>query len=88
MSQSASSPRARQSLRRLSSPHALDFSSRLLHRGNDGVLTFQEFVEVAREVVREQPDRSAVYLAALVALDMGAPDEDDVGHRKVVPSAN
>ena len=88
MSQSASSPRARQSLRRLSSPHALDFSARLLHRGSGGSLTFREFVDVAKEVVREQPDATAVFLAALVALDMGAPDEEDTPRRPSRPSAN
>ena len=78
MSSSASSPTTRNSLRLLASPHALDFSSRLLDRGTDGILTFREFVATAREFVHEQPDRSAIYLAALVALDIGAPDEDEL----------
>ena len=73
MSSSASSPAARRSLRRLTCPHALDFSTRLLERGANGVLTFREFVDVARAVGREQPDESAGYLAGLVALDMGSP---------------
>jgi len=76
MTTSASSPHARASLRRLSAPHALEFGARLLERGADGMLTFREFVSTARDFVREQPERCATYLAALVALDMGAPDED------------
>jgi hypothetical protein len=79
--------RARASLRRLTTPHALDFSARLLDRSEDGVLTFREFVRTARELVREQPDRSATYLAALVALDMGAGDEDGAPPRPA-PSRN
>lgn len=73
----ASSPVARHSLRLLSCPHALEFGSRLLSRDHDGVLTFREFLDVARDLVREQPDESAFYLATLVALDMGSPDEDE-----------
>jgi hypothetical protein len=30
----------------------------------------------AREIVGERPDETAIYLAALVALDIGAPDDD------------
>jgi hypothetical protein len=51
-------------------PHALHFGSRLLHRGTGGVITFREFVDVARELVAQRPEQTAVYLAALVALDM------------------
>ena len=76
MSPSPSSPQARASLRRLSAPFAIDFSARLLARSNDGVLTFRAFVHTARDFVREHPDRCATYLAALVALEMGAPDDD------------
>ena len=61
---------AHDSLRRLTTPHALNFGSRLLHRGGGGVITFREFVTVARELVKQMPEQSAVYLAALVALDM------------------
>jgi len=74
---SASSPHARASLRRLTAPHAITFSARLLQRSSKGVLTFRAFVQTARELVREEPDRCATYLAALVALEMGAPDDDD-----------
>ena len=67
---------ARNSLRRLATPHAIDFGARLLHKGTAGVISFREFIAVAREYVSERPDQSAVYLAALVALDMGSPEED------------
>lgn len=77
MRPSLPSPAARESLRRLSTPHALDFGSRLLHRGTGGVLTFREFVVVAREFLAERPEQGAIYLAALVALDMAAADEPD-----------
>lgn len=73
----ASSPHARHSLRLLACPHALEFGSRLLSCEHDGLLTFHEFLTVARDLVREQPDDTAFYLATLVALDMGAPDEDE-----------
>ena len=76
MHHSASSPHARATLRRLTAPHAIDFSARLLHRSRDGVLTFRAFVTTAREMVRDQPDRCATYLAALVALEMGATDDE------------
>jgi hypothetical protein len=55
------------------------------------VLTFRAFVQTARELVREEPDRCATYLAALVALEMGAPDEDGGptgGSRRPGPSRN
>lgn len=87
MTTSASSPHARASLRRLSAPHALDFGARLLQRSAGGTLTFREFVTTARELVREQPERCATYLAALVALDMGAPD-DEPPMRAAEPSRN
>ncbi|MEO6597159.1 MAG: hypothetical protein ABIP94_20640 [Planctomycetota bacterium] len=70
-----SHPAARNSLRRLTTPHALNFGSRLLHRGSGGVITFREFVAVAREYMDQLPEQSAVYLAALVALDMGSEEE-------------
>ena len=87
MTTSASSPHARASLRRLTTPHALDFSARLLERSHDGVLTFREFVRTARDFVREQPERSATYLAALVALDIGAADDEPAPLRSE-PSRN
>ena len=83
---SASSPHARASLRRLTAPHAITFSARLLQRSSQGVLTFRAFVQTAREFVREEPDRCATYLAALVALEMGAPDDDaERGDRSARP---
>lgn len=77
---------ARESLRRLAVPHALHFGSRLLHRGSGGVITFREFVDVARELVAQRPEQTAVYLAALVALDMHA--DGDTDHRDHAPSTN
>ena len=77
---------ARESLRRLATPHALAFGSRLLHRGNGGVLTFREFLAVARELVTQLPDQTAIYLAVLVALDMGS--DDDQRSQPPTPSVN
>lgn len=79
-------PTARESLRRLATPHALAFGDRLLCRGKGGVITFREFVAVAREWVTQLPDQTAVYLAALVALDMGGDDEPTT--RPAKPSTN
>jgi hypothetical protein len=76
---------ARESLRRLATPHAIDFGTRLLHRGSGGQIPFREFLAVARDFVNERPDQSAVYLAALVALDMAGSDETV---RPAPPSAN
>lgn len=64
----------RLSLRRLSAPHALCFGNTLLERGCNGSISFGAFVDVARDWVAERPEESALYLAALVALDMS----DDV----------
>lgn len=66
----------RASLRRLAVPHAIDFGARLLSRGHGGVISFREFVAVARTFVAERPEDSAVYLATLVALDIGRGDDD------------
>ena len=78
-------PVARDALRRLLLPHALDFGTRLLHRGSSGVITFREFVAVARDFLAERPEQGAIYLAALVALDMSAPDG---GERRPVVSTS
>ncbi len=67
---------ATESLRRLTMPHALRFSSELLLRGSGGIITFREFLAVAREFVARSHDDAAMFLAALVALDMA--NEDDV----------
>lgn len=77
---------ARESLRRLATPHALAFGSRLLHRGSGGVLTFREFLAVARELVTQLPEQTAIYLAVLVALDMGS--DDDQRSQPPAPSVN
>ncbi len=77
---------ARDSLRRLATPHAIHFGSCLLHRGKGGVITFREFVAVAKELVTQRPEQTAVYLAALVALDMQ--NESDQIDAARAPSAN
>ena len=77
---------ARASLRRLTTPHALAFGTRLLSRGTDGTITFREFLAVARELVTRRPEQSAVYLAALVALDMGS--DDNLLAERSQPSPN
>jgi hypothetical protein len=74
----AQSHAARDSLRRLATPHAIDFGTRLLHRGHGGTISFREFLAVAREFVEQRPAQSAVFLAALVALDMGEAEADPV----------
>ena len=84
-------PVARDALRRLLTPHALDFGTRLLHRGSSGVITFREFVAVARDFLNERPEQGALYLAALVALDMSTPDAGADGgapRAPVCPSCN
>jgi hypothetical protein len=78
---------ARASLRRLATPHAIDFGTRLLQHGRNGVISFREFVAVARAFVAEQPEASAVYLATLVALDIGRGDDDET-RKPPPPSAN
>ena len=90
MSSTAHSPHARQTLRHLTSSQALDFCGRLLSRSKNGMLTFREFYDTALEVVHEQPDDTALFLAALVALDMGVPDPDpdDLPVRPTEPSRN
>lgn len=86
MTQPPSRSAARESLRRLTTPHALVFGNRLLDRGHGGAITFREFLAVARELVAQLPDQTAVYLAALVALDMGS--DEDLGVRIPPPSRN
>ena len=81
----------RTALRRLSTPHAIAFGSRLLERGKraarPGQITFREFLGVARELVTQKPEQTAVYLAALVALDMNSEDSI-LSTREEPPSAN
>ena len=64
------SMRAETALRRLCALPASTFGERLLARAAGRVITFREFITVAREMVRAQPDETATWLAALVALDM------------------
>ncbi len=82
---------ARDALRRLSAPHAIAFGSRLLERGQaktrPGQITFREFLGVARELVAQKPEQSAIYLAALVALDMHT-DDSILSARAEPPSTN
>jgi len=90
MSLSAPSPHARQTLRHLTSSQALDFCGRLLERSQNGILTFREFYSTSLDIVREQPQDAALFLAALVALDMGAPDiePDELPPRSPEPCRN
>lgn len=78
-------PAARESLRRLTTPHALHFGSRLLRNGSTDTITFREFVAVARELVTQSPEQSAIYLAALVAMDMAT---EETWNAVVEPSPN
>ena len=86
MHKSTPTAEVREALRRLSAPHALTFGHRLLSRGSGRAITFLEFIDVARELVAQRPEQSAVYLAALVALDMSAEDQLEKGSRE--PSTN
>lgn len=79
---------AREHLRRLQTPHALDFGARLLRAGTGGAIRFREFLAVAREFVHERPEQSAVYLATLVALDLQAQDEEAPPARMQEHSSN
>lgn len=90
MIQSKSHCIARDSLRRLATPHALAFGTRLLRRGGDGTITFREFLAVARELVARSPEQSAVYLATLVALDMASESgaSEDAPPEGAPPSRN
>lgn len=72
-------------LHRLCAPPARLFGERLLARAEDGSVTFQQFLEVARELVRTLPDQTAVWLAALVALDMRRDESEACRHH---PSSN
>jgi hypothetical protein len=64
------SMRADEALRDLCAVPASAFGERLLARASGPVITFREFVAVARELVRAEPDAMATWLAALVALDV------------------
>jgi len=65
-----------QALQRLCAPHARLFGERLLAVSRNGTVTFQQFLEVARELVTTLPDQTATWLAALVALDMRRDQEE------------
>ncbi|HEB52736.1 MAG TPA: hypothetical protein ENI87_05730 [bacterium] len=86
MTTPATSLQTRHQLRLLTTPHALDFGNRLLGRSSNGVLTFREFVDTAREMFAEHPEQCATYLAALVALDMS--DDDEESRPAAQPSWN
>jgi hypothetical protein len=75
-----SKPDARETLRRLATPHAIDFGTRLLDRGHGGTIPFREFIAVAREFIQQRPRQGALYLAALVALDMGYTEDQLTPH--------
>lgn len=86
MTQTTSQHLARASLRRLTTPHAIAFGTRLLSRGHHATITFRDFLAVARDLVAQSPDQSAIYLAALVALDMGS--DEHVLAERAPPSPN
>ena len=90
MPPTAHTPQARQTLRHLTSSQALDFCGRLLSRSKEVILTFREFYDTAIEVVLEQPEDTAMFLAALIALDMGVPDPepDEMPARPAEPCRN
>jgi len=77
---------ARAALRRLTAPLALTFGRRLVDRTKQDTITFREFVTVARDLIADLPEQSAIYLAALVALDMHSTDSIFTQPRQ--PSAN
>ena len=80
--------RARDSLRRLQTPLALDFGTRLLRACKGGSICFREFVAVARAFMRERPEQSAIYLATLVALELHAQADEAPHELSPVPSPN
>jgi len=67
---------ANQILRRLTNRQAVDFCSRLLRHSTDRVLTFREFHATARELIDERPRDAALFLAALVAIEVNTTTAD------------
>lgn len=57
-------------LRGLCAGPASAFGARLLALADGPVITFLQFVEAARDMVRAEPEATATWLAALVALEM------------------
>jgi hypothetical protein len=70
------SMRAELALRELCAAPASTFGRRLLARANGGPITFHEFIALAREMVRSEPDAMATWLAALVALEVRSQDPE------------
>ncbi|MFK7739801.1 MAG: hypothetical protein AB8H80_05710 [Planctomycetota bacterium] len=60
----------KESLRQLVAPVALDFCERLLGRGRDGLLTFEDFAEAASELIADEPEAASIYLASMIAIEM------------------
>lgn len=60
----------RESLDRLIAPIAIEFGARLLGNSEAGVVTFGQFVDVARDLIATEPEAAGIYLAALVAIDV------------------
>ena len=71
------SMRAEPALRELCAAPASTFGKRLLARSNGGPITFHEFIALAREMIRSEPDAMATWLAALVALEVRSQDNQD-----------
>jgi hypothetical protein len=86
MNTTTSPQQLRTALRRLTVPHALAFGNRLLRSGDHSTITFREFIDAARDLIAQLPEQSAVYLAALVALDMA--NEDYLLSKPTEPSPN
>ena len=58
----------------MKSPRTSNDRSTNVWSASPNTITFREFLNVARELVTLMPEQSAIYLAALVALDMSAED--------------
>jgi hypothetical protein len=75
-------------LRQLCSMHSVAFGNLLLERAKAGSIPFHMFVEVAEDLIASAPQQTAVYLAALVALDMRSQTGPEMRPGTVVPSPN
>jgi len=57
-------------LQRIIAGYGLVFGHRLLEQAGDEILRFRQFLDVAIELVEERPEDAAMYLAAMVAVDI------------------
>ena len=79
------SERTAAALRSLCQRPASIFGQRVLARAQGELVSFRDFVRVARDMIKLEPDATAAWLAALVALDM---TRDDSPRRQQTPSPN